>query len=245
MFDYRSIVASESARFLEILETGPLDARVPGCPEWSLGQLGLHMAGVQRWSANVLRTGSPDRPDWVEPEPDQAATALAESTPILLAILDESDPAEPCWHWGPGEQTKAFWFRRQALEVVIHRWDAESAVSDDPPAIDADIAVDVIDEMLKVMMLRTVFRDEIDLSSIPGDIHVHVTDAATDAGGEWTVEVVDGELATTDEHRKSAVAIRGGASDLALFLYNRIGPDRVERFGDDAVWQAWGPLFQR
>lgn len=245
--EYRSVVASESARFVEILQAGPLDARVPGCPEWNLGQLGIHMAEVQQWSANVLRTGTPDRPDWTAPDPNQAAAALAESTPVLLAELDASDPAEECWNWGPGPQLKSFWFRRQALEVVCHRWDAESAISDNPPALDPQLAADAIDELLHVMLPRVAGRDEVDLSTIGGDVHVHVSGADADSGapGEWTVEVADGMLRVTAEHRKSAVAIRGEASNLALFLYNRVGADSVEMFGDDEVWSSWAPLFQR
>jgi uncharacterized protein (TIGR03083 family) len=239
--DHRSIVAVESARLLDILESGPLDAPVPGCPEWNLGQLGVHMAEVQQWSANVLRTGSPERPDWTPPGPSQAAAALAESTPVILAELDRADPTEPCWTFGPGPHTRAFWARRQALEVAIHRWDAESAVSENPPPLDRLVAADVIDELLTALVQRTADRDGIDLTEIPGDLHVHLTDTA----GEWTVEVVDGALTIIAEHRKSAVAIKGQASDVALYLYNRVGSDAVEHFGDDAVWRAWAPLFNR
>lgn len=237
--DYRAIVAAESARFAEILRAGPLDARVPGCPDWNLGELGIHMAQVQRWSSNVMVTGTPDRPDWTAPEPSEAANALAEATPVLLDVLDAADPADPCWNWSSAEQTKAFWFRRQAIEVACHRWDAESAISPAPPALEPTLAADVIDELLHVLINRAAARDEIDLAAIPGDLHVHVTDTP----GEWTVDVVDGALHVTDEHRKSAVAIKGEASSVALFLYNRVDADSVEVFGEPETWQAWSQLF--
>ena len=39
----------------------------------------------------------------------------------------------------------------------------------------------------------------------------------------------------TREHAKGDVAVRGGASDLLLFLWHRIPADRLEVFGDPAL----------
>jgi hypothetical protein len=41
------------------------------------------------------------------------------------------------------------------------------------------------------------------------------------------------------EHAKADVAVRGPASALELFLYNRRGPDGLEVFGDEAKAAAW------
>lgn len=239
--DYRSILSDESARFAEVLEAGPLDAPVPSCPDWQLGDLGVHLVNVQRMGAHFLRTAVQGSPDAEPPQPEDAAEAVVEATAELLAVVDASDPDDACWNFFPtGPQTKGFWIRRQALEVVIHRWDAESAVSPEPKPIEPELAADVVDEYLHIMMPRAISRDEIDVSGIEGDVHLHCTDTE----GEWTFEIADGELLVSDVHRKSAVAIRGSASDLALFAYNRGGSERVEIFGDERVLEGWSSVFR-
>lgn len=245
--DYRSIIAEQSARLLEVLEAGPLDAPVPGTPEWSLGDLGVHMADVQRWAAQVITAGSlePPGPLTDPTDPTDPAGALAAATETLLAALDQADPDDGCWNFSTGPQRMSFWFRRQALEVVVHRWDAESAVSDAPTPIEPRLGADIVDEFINITLQRVIDREGIDLGAVTGDVHVHCTDTDDiDAAGEWTFEVDNGELVVSDQHRKSAVALRGAAGDLALFLYNRIPIERIEVFGDRDVLRSWGPVFE-
>ena len=261
--DHRSIIAQESARFRQLVDAGPADARVPGCPEWDLADLGWHLADVQRWAANVVTTGQPAEPPAPNPAPATPAEALVQATEALLSALDAADPEAPGWNFSSGPQTKAFWFRRQALEVAVHRWDAESAVSDDPAPLDTAVAADLIDEYLKITLQRVIDRERIDLAPMAAldgsDVHVHCTDTGgLGVAGEWTFDVDraslgapgdngdrgPGRLEVVDEHRKAAVALRGPAADLALFLYNRVGADRVEVFGDPLVLAAWGPVLR-
>ncbi len=244
--DYRSIVAEESARFLEILRAGPLDAIVPGCPEWTMADLALHMAGVQRWAAHILTVGVAEDAPGPPPDPSAPADAVAAATAELLAVLDTADPDEPCWNFTSGPQRKSFWFRRQALEIAVHRWDAESAVLPDPAPMTTAVGADVVDEFIHLVLGRAIDSGDIDRSALRGDVHLHCTDVAdSDIAGEWTFELVDGELVIVDEHRKSTVAVRGTASDLALFVYGRIGVEGVETFGDAEVLAAWSPAFSR
>lgn len=233
--DYRTIIVEESARFSELLQAGPLDAQVPGCPDWTLGDLGVHMCNVQRWATWVIENGKAGEATEPPPEPADVATAFAATTPKLLVAIAASDPDAECWNFGPGPQVTSFWYRRQALEVAMHRWDAESAVSESPAPLVPEVAADVIDEFIHLMMPRIIERESVDLSGLDGDVHIHCTNTA----GEWTFEVVDGALVVTDEHRKSAVAARGEASQLALMLQNRVGIDAVEVFGETGLLDAW------
>ena len=249
--DHRSIVAEESAQFRALVAAGPADAMVPGCPEWTLEELGRHLADVQGWAAWILTTGEQGEPPPLDPPPANAADALARSTQTLLDALAASDPDEPCWNFSTlAPQRKAFWFRRQAIEVSLHRWDAESVTSDDPAPIPTAVAVDAIDEFVRLLLPRVVDREGIDLGSLDAadasDLHVHCTDTSEvpDGAGEWTVDVVDGRLQVTAEHRKSAVAVRGEASNVVLYLYNRVGADAVEVFGDQAVLDLWAPVLR-
>ena len=68
-----------------------------------------------------------------------------------------------------------------------------------------------------------------------GSYHFHTTDVP----GEWVVVFDADGVAVSREHAKADVAIRGAASDLELFLYNRRGNDRLEIFGDPAKVAGW------
>jgi hypothetical protein len=68
---------------------------------------------------------------------------------------------------------------------------------------------------------------------LPGSLHLHTTDAP----GEWTVTFADGKADVRTEHGKGDAAVRGPASDVLLWVWNRGG--QVETFGDDAVLEAW------
>ena len=112
--DYRHVVMTESARMLEVLRDGPADAVVPGCPGWTLADLGYHLAGVQRWSTAVVQTGQPPAPgSQAETPTDPGAVAdfFAASTGPLLAALDAADPNAPCWNFTGENQTAGFWPR--------------------------------------------------------------------------------------------------------------------------------------
>lgn len=227
------------------MRAGPLDARVPGTPDWNLGELGIHIVDVQRWAARIVNVGEPGEPDIPLPAPGEAADALAKSSTDLLKALDGADPDDPCWNFSTAPQTKAFWFRRQALEVSLHRWDAESAVSVDPQHLDPAVAVDVIDEFIRIMLQRVIDREGLNLANITDDVHVHCTDTdGLGLPGEWTFAVADGRLVVSNEHRKAAVAVRAPAPDVALFLYNRVPADNVEILGDSEVLERWSAVFQ-
>lgn len=232
VLDYPTIVAQETARMVEAVQQGPLDARVPGCPEWNLAQLADHMGAIQRWATGIVLSGEPGplaTNDGVDP-----ALFLAEGAGPLVAALRAADPTAVCWNFTEAPKTAAFWGRRQALEVAAHRWDAQSAVGS-PEPIDGELAADAIDEWATLMLARIVRRKKLDLTAFVGDLHLHCTDVS----GEWNFEIIDGAVVVTTDHRKSAAAVRGPASDLYLYLMNRVGDDRVERFGDIALVDRW------
>ena len=63
-----------------------------------------------------------------------------------MGALAAADPTAPVWTWVP-DQRAAFWFRRQAQEVAVHRWDAEGAAGT-PNVIESTLAADGVDEWL-------------------------------------------------------------------------------------------------
>lgn len=151
--DYLRHLASESARFREVLSSSDPAARVPGCPDWDAADLLWHLTEVQDFWAHVI-THRPAPPE------DHADPKRPTSYPDLLAAFDDrsqalqealrgADPAEGAWSWS-SEQTVGFTMRRQALEALVHRLDAEQAADDVTP-IDTRLAADGVQEVLDVM----------------------------------------------------------------------------------------------
>lgn len=229
---YIAMIEAESGQLAEVFAAGPADAQVPGCPDWDLKELVVHQGSVQHWATEVINTLSApaSRPEVGEPLDEW----FAQGTAGLLAAFAAADPDTECWNfWPNAPQNVAFWHRRQALEVAVHRWDAESAVSDSPTPFSPEVGADIVDEFVHVMLRRQLGTK--DLSALDGDVHLH----CTDTDGEWTFEITDGHLCVVDEHRKAAVAAKGSASDLALLCYNRGDRSRVEIFGDQALLDRW------
>src|SRR5436305_1965730 len=88
-----------------------------------------------------------------------------------------------------------------------------------------------IDEFLPLGAARGV------TTGVSGSVHLHATDG--EGGGEWWVGFSDGAVEVRHEHAKGDVVVRGPASDLLLFIWNRRGRDGLEVIGDDAMLDVW------
>ncbi len=227
-----------------------LDRPVPACPGWTCERLVGHIGRVQRWTAGWVATGASvelDRPPAGAAVADWARAGLAE----LVAALDAAgagsgavtEGAEPApgaearvATWA-GEQPASFWPRRMAVEAAVHRVDAQSAVGE-PTPVDLALAVDAVDELLTVLV---PWRGTGDLGRTGQTIHLHATDPdiAEVGGGEWLVTLGADGLGVERAHAKGDVAVRGAASDLLLMLWNRVGTDRVDVFGDGSLLDRW------
>ncbi len=239
--DYRQTIIDETSAMVTIIGAHGTDARVPSCPEWNLGELAVHMGQVQRWATGMVNAAEP--PTAYIPPPDYDGTPpadyLAAGVGPLVAALTAADMNAPTWTFVGTPQTKSFWLRRQAIEVSIHHWDAEHAAGV-AVTLHPLVAADSIDEHLRLMVPRIVRRTKADLSGLVGDVHVHCNDTE----GEWTFDVHDGAVRVTTGHGKATTAVRGPASDVALFLFNRVPAERVEIFGDDALLTSWQDILR-
>src|SRR5205085_4835630 len=117
---------------------------------------------------------------------------LANEEPLALldrayaGLLEEfatRKPEDAAGSWYTPDQTVGFWIRRMAQETVIHRIDAELGTGQQVAPIPADLAVDGIDELLKIFVAYSVaewasaFTDI--LGSSPGRTYsVRADDAA-------------------------------------------------------------------
>jgi uncharacterized protein (TIGR03083 family) len=201
-----------------------------------MGKLVAHIAQVQRWAEMTVRTRAKERLSRDDlPGPPAEAQLVGwfrEATAALLATLAATEPTTPVWTFTP-DGTAAFWARRQAQEVAVHRWDAEDAAGG-AAALSALLARDGIDELLEILPCRAGER----FIGAGESIHLHCLDVQ----GEWLVRLGPKGLGVEHSHQLADAAARGSASDLDLFLWGRLPADRLEVFGDRALLDRFQTL---
>ena len=228
---YVEHLRNDAAALAEAARSAGLSSTVPPCPEWDVEKLVRHIGRVHTSCAAVVRERGKVDFDALPamPKGDEAVPAFEERAAALVDALEALPEDYPIWNWfGIEPPIPGFYHRRMAQETAVHRWDAQAAAGTAAP-IDAALAADGIDELL-VGFLN--FAGDADLG---GSMHLH----ATDAEAEWVVRRDDGKLVATPEHAKADVALRGTASDLLLFLWNRIPAASLDVVGNADVARAW------
>ncbi len=229
--EYLAAITTESEALADAAAVTTFDAPVLSCPGWTMIDLVVHAGLVQRWATEIVATNAQERPPFGDAPklatPAELADWFREGAAALVAALRAADPNAPVWNFA-FERKLAFWFRRQAQEVSVHRWDAE-VTAGAPSPLDAALAADGIDEWLGMLAVRGVG------ASPEGEgetaIHLH----CTDVDGEWLVRRSPDGLDIERAHAKGDVAARGTASDLDLYLWGRVPVDALEIFGDPAL----------
>jgi uncharacterized protein (TIGR03083 family) len=237
--------SSTDGRGLLAAASGDWARPVPHCPEWDAAGLVRHMGGILRWMAAVvsLRTRVDRRTLDAAPE---AAPALPHwylaSLDQTLAVLGSADPQSETWTFSStGDRTVAWWCRRLATEIAIHRWDAEHAVAatggSRPEPIDGDVAAAGIEEFVVEFLPGLLAQPA--REGIGGTLHLHATDGPV----EWHIDLDAGGTATK-EHAKADTAVRGHRSDLLLWLTNRGPLDTIEVFGASEIISNWSQIVR-
>jgi uncharacterized protein (TIGR03083 family) len=234
---------SDSAALAAAARAAGPDAAVPTCPGWTVADLLGHITNVHSWVSEIVESEAkerPPRPDAVPAPAGEDLTAPFEANADrVLRILSAAGPGVEVWNWEAGAPAPvAFWQRRMAHETAIHRVDAESAAGKASPVDPPELAVDGIDEYLGMLVPRILESDR--QSGFEATFHFHATDVA----GEWQVSLGPGRMEVRREHGKAAVAVRGPASDLELFLYNRRPADGLEVFGEAGLLDRWREGFR-
>jgi uncharacterized protein (TIGR03083 family) len=239
---YLTHLRDESTRFRAVLADCDPEARVPGCPDWTAGDLLWHLARVQWFWGTTIRTrpappegddddevAGPERPTSY----DGLLAAYDEYSAALVTELESADPAEPAWSWST-EQTVGFTFRRQAHEALIHRLDAEQTAGEVTP-LDPELAADGVDEALAVM-----FGGKPPWGSFAGLPHFVRVDLTDTGESVWvqlgTFSGTDPESGTTytDEPDIDVVADPGTEPDAVVAGQAAALDAWLWRRGDDA-----------
>jgi uncharacterized protein (TIGR03083 family) len=236
--DFLRALNEENRRFVEAAERSGLAAEVVACPGWTVADLVFHMVKVQNMFYGMLTTPDATSPKDL-PRIERGADGEAllaqfrKGATRLEAMLGAVADDTPVWTFTGGDVAQ--WVkRRQAQEVLVHRFDAETAGGAVAPA-DPVLCADGIDEMLHVFLPRM----SMEKLSMQGSVHFH----CTDTDGEWMLTPVDGQVVVTREHGKGTVALRGPAQLLLQVLWRRTNVDDAlargaEMFGDRAALDA-------
>lgn len=221
-------VADDGRRLIAAAE-GRLAADVPSCPGWTVRDLVTHVAEVyeHKIACTLLgRAPDPWPPEW--PADRDPLEWLGDAHERLLDLFAGSEASTPSATWWPPDQTLGFWARRMAHETAVHRVDAELAAGT-PTPVDADLAVDGVDEILTIMLAGD-WTDEPDDAAVGQRI-------AIEAGPRtWTVVLDRESITVTDGDRQAVARLSGDPSDVDLWLWGRVADERVDRYGDaDAV----------
>jgi uncharacterized protein (TIGR03083 family) len=225
--EYSRFLDCLAADFARLRGVVPIDpaAAVPSCPGWTVADLIRHVGEVYLHKTLATREGA-------EPDP-WPPKELADEEP--LALLDRAyaglreefaarKPEDRAGSWYKPDQTVGFWMRRMAHETVIHRIDAELGTGQPVAPVPADLAIDGIDELLKVFLAYSVAEWGNDFTDIlagsPGRTYTVRTD-----GAAWRVRtgpsLVTVEDAAVDE--AADVTVSGPPMAVLRWVWNREG----------------------
>lgn len=230
----------EGEALLVAARSAGLDAPIEHCPGWTMQRLVSHTAKVFQRTAVVVAEGlmaPPSNDRFTQFSRDEVVfDQFAEVLDDLVDTLRTAVPNAPSWNFTGEDLTNAFWVRRMLNEAAVHRWDAQHAAG---PAegFAPELAVDIIDELLFVLMPVLSSSKNPDLGA---SFHFHCTDTE----GEWLTTFTGGVPVTTREHAKGQLAVRGPASALCLWSWNRLPATEggLEALGDTDLLEAWATV---
>jgi uncharacterized protein (TIGR03083 family) len=231
----------ENSRFLECLAEdygriravapGNLDRPVPTCPEWTVADLVRHVGIVYLHKVATMRDGAFPSP-WppVGLNDEEPVALLDRAYAELIEEFARHAPEDFSPTWYDPDQTVGFWIRRMAQETVIHRLDAELGADAPIAPIPDDLAIDGIDELLKVFVAY-------DAQKYPEDYAETLTNSParsyniTTTGVEWlvgtspkTFSVGGGPGMTVAEFTNTDTTITGTPPALLRWTWNRETP---------------------
>ncbi|MEU8735366.1 maleylpyruvate isomerase family mycothiol-dependent enzyme [Streptomyces tendae] len=202
-------------------------APVPTCPGWTVADLTRHVGEVYLHKTAAMRDGAEPEP-WPPKEfADEAPTALLDrGYTALRAEFATRAPEDPAGTWYGPDQSVGFWIRRMAQETVVHRIDAELATGAPVTPVPDDLAVDGVDELLKVFAAYAVAEW--------GEYFAEILDGSPGytflvrAGDEsWRVRTGPGEFTVTDGAGDGAAdaTLSGSPEGVLRSLWNRAGAE--------------------
>ncbi|HJR92286.1 MAG TPA: maleylpyruvate isomerase family mycothiol-dependent enzyme [Acidimicrobiia bacterium] len=243
--DLLAHLRSNSSRFAEVLADVAADAPVPCCPDWDASDLLWHLTEVQTFWGRMVAERLTDPEEAENDKPQRPSTrepmlAMFEAATHRLQQALASTPSETrVWTWHDPDQSAGFIGRRQAHEALVHRTDAELTAGLDP-VVDADLAVDGVDEILGVMIAGVpewaTFEPDgaaVRIEARDADRHWGLAFGKMRGTSPYSGNSYDLDAATLGLDAPAAqTTIAGPAARLDLWLWGRADLDGVEITGD-------------
>lgn len=242
-----ALIEQRSAALRAAASAAPsLDVRVPSCPDWSLGELVDHVAGVHRAWASIVTAGAADRPQVPDVQRPAGADPLswsAAATDLLLCSLRAVGPEAPCWAWWAPEaapRTAGAVARHQVQEAAVHAVDAQLAAGK-PEPVPTAVAAEGLLELAEVG-----YRS---CGPWPHGAAARVALLPVDAAGVL-VTLTPGAAAVVGVVPAGAVGVeaeltvRGTASEVQLALHGRSPVEALTLEGDAELFtllREWPP----
>jgi uncharacterized protein (TIGR03083 family) len=214
----------EAERFAEVVARSPLQAHVPAYPDFTVYTLAVHIGRALRVFHGIIADGAADYQSAEAPEGEDVAGWVIEAIDPLITLLSQVQPDKPVpFPHEAGDRPAGLIAPLLAVEVGMHRWDAESVLGEHV-SIPPDLAVQEVESVFANFVPRLAGSG---VADIGGTLWLRATDTAT----AWSVQVSDGRLVTErapDEPGDAAVVVSGTAQDIALLVWKRAVAPRPE-----------------
>lgn len=216
---------------------------IPHCPEWDAEGLVRHTGAIFVWMAAVEVTRERVSFRTLTSPPDdrvELSSWFVSALNLVIDVLGSADPESETWTFSStGNRRVGWWRRRLAVEVAIHRYDAEYAITVEggpvPAPLNGNVAAAGVEEFM-VEFLPGLLAGEA-AEGLEGTLHLHATDGPL----EWWVDMADARAARP-EHDRADAAVKGTRSDLLLWLTNRVPLGSLEVVGDPQIAESWARL---
>jgi uncharacterized protein (TIGR03083 family) len=182
-----------------------------------------HVAHVYEHKVRVMADNAWPA-EWPPPEyADREPVGFLEDAKAhLFAEFAEHEVDEETTTFSAADSTIGFWARRMALEIAVHRRDGEAAHGEETP-IAGDLALDGIDEVLRVMLGGPWWE-----SRVTTEHPVEAVVGIESEGQRWLCHVSAKSVEIgQDVMVPAAATVSGDPESLFLWLWGRVGDDRV------------------
>ena len=248
---YCDEVVAQVGMLTEVLRGADLSVTVPTCPDWTVAGLVRHIGGNLRSVETAVRTGTPVEdpggrvPGAAGPGGGDRATLeawLAGAAARCAGTLRGAGPGGTA-RIGAHVRSTAFWARRAANDLVVHRADAAGTVHAGY-TVAPELAADAIDELLGMAGDPQIMGSSPGVAQLrgpPRSIHLHATDSEPELAAEWLIELGPDGFTWRHGHDKATAALRGPVADVMRVFYRRLpaGSKSVEVLGEAALLDFW------
>jgi uncharacterized protein (TIGR03083 family) len=236
--EHLAAIRREAELMVAAVAATDLDAMVPTCPEWTVRELTQHLGRVHIWAASHVEQArstplstEEEQAAWGEMPADTDLVAwYRNAAGRLVAALEQAPSDLVAWTFlKDAPPARAFWARRQAHELSIHRADAQGVAGSIDP-VTPDFATDGIDELLFGFFSRSRSRLR---SETPVTLGIQTDN------GAWLVRIGPDPAVTERGDVTADCTVRGRASDVYYALWNRLPLHDLRVAGDPAVLDLW------